>query len=294
MRHSGSDPVVVAEDVGFVEGPVLTRGGGVLYTSIDRGLVYVTRNEATTIFGRTGAGPNGAAEGRDGAVFVAQNGGAWPAAPTDGVKAGVQRVDASGSVTTLDADGIVAPNDLAFGPDGMLYVTDPTRNGRRDDGRIWRCDVGSGRCEIVAEVSWYPNGIGFTREDDAMYVADTGTHRIVRFPMTNGGLGEPETVVQMTEARGPDGFCFDEELNIVIACPGSAEDINGEVQTWSMSGEMVDCIDTFTSRFITNVALSQSRQLYVTDSSSGAVVRLDDWPTAGLDLHPFLRDGGAR
>lgn len=291
MRKARRDPVVIAEDVGFVEGPVLLQDGGVLYTSIDRGLVYLTKNGATEIFARTGAGPNGATEGGDGAVYVAQNGGAWPATPTHGVTAGVQRVDASGSVTALDAEGMVAPNDLAFGPDGMLYVTDPTRNGRRDDGRIWRCDVESGHCENIAELSWYPNGIGFTRESDAMYVADTGTHRIVRFPMTPAGLGEPKTVVQMGETHGPDGFCFDEDLNIVIACPGPRDDSNGQIQTWSMNGEMIDCIDTFPSRFITNITLSRSRQLYVTDSTRGATVRLDDWPAAGLGLHPFLENG---
>lgn len=294
MRQSESDLVVVADDVGFVEGPVLMQGGGVLYTSIDRGVVYLSKDDTTAEFARTGAGPNGAVEGHDGVVFVAQNGGAWPASPAAGVKAGVQRIDASGSVSALAVDGMEAPNDLAIGPDGMVYVTDPTRNGRRDDGRIWRCDLTTGQGEIVAAMPWYPNGIGFTREHDALYVADTGTHRIVRYPLTERGLGEPETVVQMTAERGPDGFCFDDELNIVIACPGSAEDINGQVQVWSMDGELVDCIDTFTSRFITNVALSGDRRLYVTDSSRGAVVRLDDWPTTGLGLYPFLGDGGAR
>lgn len=290
MNQSGNEPVVVAEDVGFVEGPVVMQDGGVLYTSIDRGLVYRTKDGATEVAARTGAGPNGAVESRDGVVFIAQNGGAWPASPVSGIEPGVQRIDTTGSVSAASTNGMVAPNDLAIGPDGMLYVTDPTRNGRRDDGRIWRYDTASGDAELLVELPWYPNGIGFTRETDAVYVADTGGHRIVRFPLSRGSLGEPETVVQMTEPHHPDGFCFDAALNLVIASPGNSDDVAGQVQVWSMEGELLDVVDTFTGRFVTNVALSPAQELYVTDAGRGAVVRFS-WPTAGLGLHPFIPGG---
>ena len=111
-------------DIGFTEGPVLCRDGSVAAVAIDRGQVTRTRDGTATVLAETGGGPNGLVEGETG-FYVAQNGGIWPA--TMKGAPGVQFISASGEVSLLAGD-MVAPNDLAFGPDGFLYVTDPTRS----------------------------------------------------------------------------------------------------------------------------------------------------------------------
>lgn len=279
----------LANGVGFSEGPVITGAGGIYVTSIDHGRVYEVGDGQATVFAEVGGGANGATMGRDGKIYVAQNGGRWarlgPKWGPDSV-GGIQVVDPDRTVAWLTKDPI-APNDLCFGPDGYLYFTDPTRSPVIEDGRIWRVDIDSGEAELLLSVSWFPNGIGFDAED-ALYVASSHDGRIVRFALAGDHLADAETVVQMRTGR-PDGFAFDTEGNLLVPTNPPVEgDDSGEVQIWSSSGHL---LDTFRPglghRPFTNVALSTRNLLVITDSGGGGVIGVEGWPTAGLPLHPF-------
>lgn len=274
---------VFKEDIGFTEGPVVCQDGSIVVTAIDQGVLYRIADGEATILGKTGGGPNGAVEGKDG-FYLTQNGGIWPSLDQVTAKPGVQRIGRGGEVSVL-VDGMVAPNDLAFGPDGYLYVTDPTRKPERDDGRIWRVDCRSGESEVILECDWYPNGIGFGLEDDCFYVADTGRRRLVRAPLHSPSPARVETVFEMTEGM-PDGFAFDIEGNFVVAAVGVAEDEPGTVQVWSPEGKLQQVIEPRQSRFITNLAISSDRVLYVCDSGNYRLLS-QAWPVPGLALHPF-------
>jgi gluconolactonase len=277
---------MIAEGLGFTEGPVITRRGEIVVTSIDQGRVYRLTHDGGELLADVGGGANGATEGTDGTVYVAQNGGQWAKfrpRPGSGATGGIQAVGADSTVEWVTRDPI-APNDLCFGPDGYLYFTDPTRR-RRDDGRIWRCDTSARQADLLVSVHWFPNGIAFGPEDDALYVASSGDQRIIRFTLDNGRLSDPEVVIQM--ARGhPDGFAFDTEGNLVIAAV-SHDEAPGEIQTWSLDGRLLDTFNPGDSPIYTNVALSADRELIITDASGGRVLIADNWPTAGLALHPF-------
>lgn len=273
----------VATDVGFVEGPVFAQDGRIVFTSIDRGIVYQVIDGTASVLGLTGGGPNGSTEGPGGDIFVAQNGGAFPAHKWPGVSGGVQAISPAGLVRTISTDPVY-PNDLCFGPDGYLYVTDPGRKPARDDGRLWRIDVATGESDLITSVGWYPNGIGFHTEDDAIYIAQGGEGRILRVPLTSdGSLGKPEVFVQLDHGR-PDGFAWDVEGNLVIgAITGTAP---GDLQVYDREGALLDVIKPGDGLKYTNVAISASGELIVTDSDKGQVLRAA-WPHAGLALHPF-------
>src|SRR5687767_8357318 len=130
---------VLASGLGFTEGPVFRQSGDIAVVSMGRGQVcFLGEGEST--WADTGGGPNGLAEAADGSLYVAQNGGRGRAFPRPTATGGVQVVRPDRSVSYVTSDPI-SPNDLCFGPDGLLYVTDPTRRApRRDDGRIWRVD----------------------------------------------------------------------------------------------------------------------------------------------------------
>lgn len=275
---------VISPPLGFLEGPVVMRDGSVVAVSIDRGRLYRIGNGEAVEIADTGGGPNGAVEHHEGALFVSQNGGAPPALNVKRARPGVQRVGPDGAVQDL-AGGPQAPNDLAFGPDGYLYVTDPTRRPARDDGRIWRYDVRSGEAELVVAVGWYPNGIAFADESDCLYVADTGGRRIVRIPLAGATPDRVETVFEMRTGL-PDGFAFDSEGNFVIAAVGREEADPGDVQVWSKDGTLLETLQPGSSRYYTNLALSPDRQLYLCDSTEGVMLRTA-WPTAAMPLHPF-------
>ena len=285
---SGSHAIrTLASGVGFAEGPIISPTGDIFVTSIDQGRVYRVAESFAESLADLGGGANGATLAADGTIYVAQNGGRWARfGPSWGPSSvgGVQRVSPDGTCGWVTRDPI-APNDICFGPDGLLYLTDPTRAPRGGDGRIWRVDPETGGAEILLSVAWFPNGIGFG-PDGALYVASTHDGRIVRFTLDNGIPVDPETVIRMASGL-PDGFAFDVEGNLLIGALGTHEGDAGEVQVWSSEGELLDVIRPSRGRHITNVALSPDRLLIITDSDGGNVLAIDDWPTAGLELHPF-------
>jgi gluconolactonase len=277
----------IATGVGFAEGPVITPEGEVFVTSIDHGRVYRITDAGAETFAELGGGANGATLGEDGTLYVAQNGGRWshqgPAWGLDSV-GGVQAVQLDGSVQWVTQDPI-SPNDLCFGPDGYLYVTDPTRAPRGADGRIWRVDTDSGEAELLLSVPWFPNGIGFGA-GDAVYLASTWEASIVRFTLNKGQLADPETVIEM-EYGYPDGFAFDAEGNLLVGAISDTEDSPGEIQVWSPSGSLLDTLRPGPGSKYTNIALGEDRTLIIAGSSLGEVLSVEEWPVAGLPLHPF-------
>lgn len=278
---------VLCEGLGFIEGPIWRSDGTMFVTSMTNGVMYSVSEDGVRVAAMTGGGPNGAAEGAGDVVFVAQSGAAQVGLKSPEMTGGVQVVrSASAEVAWVTRDPVV-PNDLCLGPDGCLYVTDPTWRPERDDGRIWRVDVQSGEAELLGSVPWYPNGIGFGH-DDALYVASTGEQRILRVELNGSRLGAAETVVQMDRGM-PDGFAFDVDGHIIVAAITARDDEPGSIQVWDLAGgKEVEVIQPVTDRFVTNVALSGNK-LAVCASSTGRVLLFEDWPSAGLPLYPFRK-----
>jgi gluconolactonase len=278
----------VATEVGFCEGPTLRSDGELVITSMSQGRLYKIKDAKKELLADVGGSPNGATEDRDGTIYVAQAGGRPRGVKTGPrVTGGVQVVQPDGSFHYLTKDPL-APNDLCFGRDGFLYVTDPTRDRpARDDGRLWRCDHRTGEAELLMSTPWFPNGIGFGL-DDALYVARSGEQRIVRFSLDNGKLGKEELFVQMPFGR-PDGFLFDVDGNLVVCAIASVEPEGtaGQIQTYDRNGSLIDTFAPGPLRTYTNIALGPDRILYITDSDGGNVLAVDGWPKAGLPLYPF-------
>src|ERR1700694_5514439 len=90
---------VYCKDIGFTEGPVLLQNGSALVTSIDGARLYTIDREGGVTSVDTGGGPNGATEGRNGVVYVAQNGGYRPFVRHGGSTGGVQAVQPDGAVS---------------------------------------------------------------------------------------------------------------------------------------------------------------------------------------------------
>ena len=273
---------VLASGLGALEGPVTCQDGSIVVTSIDQGRLYRITGDRVEILATTGGGPNGATEGADGSIYVSQNGGAPPAKNEIRSAAGVQVIERSGILRRF-GDGMIAPNDLCFGPDGLLYVTDPTRKPERDEGRIWRCNVGTEECTQILLCDWYPNGIGFSSDNDWIYVADSRHCRIVRLPIDDPRAETVETVFKLDHGI-PDGFAFDVEGNLLVACP-RFEPGGGDVQVYR-GNQLIETIRPGISKLYTNLAISRDARLYICDTESGNVLT-GEWRCPGLALHPF-------
>ena len=259
-----SEGAVIATGLAFPEGPVW-RDGSLLVTEIEGGRVSRWRDGTVWLFASTGGGPNGAAAGPDGALYVTQNGGMR----RDGrVQAGIQRVEADGEVrtvvTTVAGTELEGPNDLAFGPDGRLWFTDPrgapdpARNA--NPGRLFAVDVASGEGELVLELDpVFPNGIAFL-EDGTLVWTETFSRRVLRLVD-----GTPELVVELPDRHFPDGLCVG---------------AGGELYVASTFGHCVSVVDDGVvverlvcgDGMVTNCCFGGT-DLYVTESRHGTVWR---------------------
>jgi gluconolactonase len=276
---------VIASGLGFTEGPVILRDGAVLVTSVSLGFLYRIATAGTVEPTFVGNAPNGLAEGRDGRVYVAQCGATSPigAGGDLGREGGVQVVGTDGSVGWLTTEP-TSPNDICIGPDGWVYCTDPSRPMGTNSGRLWRCHPDTAAVQLLDEVDWYPNGLGFG-PDDALYVAHTQQSQIVRYDVDAGQLSQSKTVIEMHDGH-PDGLSFDVDGNLVI-CAVQFDDRPGSIQRWTPDGALLDIVRVGTAPAYTNVAIDTDGTMFVTGSSEGTVLRVDGCGWAGLPLHPF-------
>jgi gluconolactonase len=255
--------------------------------SISEGCVYemaASRARTATV---TEGGPSGLTEGHEG-LYVAQMGSRSIAKRTPPVTGGVQVITHDGVVSWITTDPISA-SDLCFGPDGLLYVTDPTRQQPWVDGRLWRCDPRSGETQLLRSVDWYPNGVGFGLEDDCVYVAAMSRSAIIRFPVLSDGLGDAEVFARLPYGM-PDGFAFDTQGNMVVGAisfTGGVDDGLGELQVFDREGTLLDRLRPGSGSRYTNLVLDAAGTAYVTSTPEGEVLEIAGWARPGLPLHPF-------
>ena len=301
---------VVAGGLGFPEGPLVLPDGDLLVTDIQAGVINrVTDSGEVSVFATTGGGPNGAAVGPDGAVYVAQNGGfEWHERPGPDGKVGlypgdkpgnyiggqIQRVSPDGSeVTTVykDCDGepLKGPNDLVFDKEGNFYFTDHGKTyGRQRDrtGVFYASPDGSMIKEIIFPLEG-PNGIGLSPDGSVLYVAETPTGRVWACPLSGPGEVAGRYVLGTVPGAPPlnlgmcDSLCVDGEGNVIVATL-----VNGGVTSISPNGGQMShtpCPDILT----TNACFGgpDLRTLYVTLSTTGQLIAFDNWPTRGLKLN---------
>lgn len=212
-----SDGEIIATGLAFPEGPVW-RSGEVVFTEIVGGAVSRwTAEGGVEPVAATGGGPNGAAAGPDGSIWITQNGGMFDGPRT---APGIQRIDAAADVelviTTVGGVALEEPNDLAFGPDGRLWFTDP-RGGSDPPsttrpGRLFAVDVEDGEGELVAELdAVFPNGIAFLA-DGTLVWTESASRRVMAFLD-----GRPEVVIELPERHLPDGMCLDIDGRMYVA-----------------------------------------------------------------------------
>jgi len=277
---------VLADGLAFPEGPVWLGPGRVAFVQIRGQCVSLYEHGRVRTLAVTGGGANGATLGADGALYVANNGGLslgphgrWSAA--DPIPGRIQRVTLAGELrdvaVRLPGAPPNRPNDLCFGPDGLLYYTDPhdwENIPKLGVGRVARTTL-DGAVELLVEIPLFPNGIAFG-PDDRLYVAQSMTQQVL---VLAARAGAPFSTYCTLPRGYPDGFCFDTAGRLYVA--GSLGDVLWIFEPDGTIGEEIPFPEGSEP---TNCCLGDGL-LYVTLSGTGQLAALD-MPAEPLPLYP--------
>ena len=201
----------LASGLQFPEGPIALPDGSVILVEMRRQtLSRVTPGGQVEIIAELGGGPNGAALGPDGRIYVTNNGGpGWivdtqgnslPVGSADDNHGGsIQRVEPrTGKVATLydrcDGRPIGAPNDLVFDDHGGFWFTDFGQysadggaDASADSGGVYYARADGSRIERKIFPLDHPNGIGLSPDGKRLYVAETPTARCLAYDLDASG-----------------------------------------------------------------------------------------------------------
>ena len=299
----------IASGLRFPEGPVALPGGDVLVCEIAAGrITRIAPDGARTVAAETGGGPNGAALGPDGRLWVCNNGGMewydrdgrlFPTGCARDYEGGsIQRIDLeTGAVETVwrDCGGepLKGPNDLVFDRTGGLWFTDNGKErGRvRDVTGLFYAPADGGP---VREAVWplhAPNGVGLSPEEDRVYVAETETARLIAFDLEAPGViaGSGGKRVRGHRGRclhGAPGLQFFDSLAVEAdgrICVATIH--NGGVTVIPPDGGAAAHVP-MPDPVTTNIAFGgpELRTAFITLSMSGRLVSAP-WPRPGLPLN---------
>ncbi|KAB1089331.1 SMP-30/gluconolactonase/LRE family protein [Neorhizobium galegae] len=197
-----------------------------------------------------------------------------------------------------DQGSFLFPNDLAFGPDGLLYMTDSgmlphefiTGLSIRPDfftadyaGSVFQIDPRQGR--VLARIDQglrFTNGIAFG-PDGGLFVAETLSGWIFRYALDGRAQREPFsqtlTSVNNVRFRGPDGMAFDADGLLYCALYGC-----GEISVSATDGSIVQRLPS-NGALPTNLAFVPGESaIVVTEVENGALERIPVG-AEGLALH---------
>lgn len=271
-----------------VEGPATDREGNIYAVNFaEQGTIGIVEPEGgASLFVKLpeGSTGNGIRFDRAGRMYVA-----------DYTGHNVLRIDMTTKAVTVFAHepAMNQPNDLAIGPDGTLYASDP--NWKEKTGQIWRIGT-DGKVTKLAENMGTTNGIEVSPNGKTLYVAESEQRKVWGFNLHPEGSISDKWLVKEFPDYGMDGMRCDVDGNLYITRHGK-----GTVVKLSPKGEVLKEIELL-GKNPTNLCFGgpDGRTVYVTevDYTGLATFRVDrpglEWqrwqenapPAAAVDWTP--------
>ena len=293
---------IIAAGLEFPEGPVVMPDGSIVLVEIKRGTITRVDPDdgSVDVLAQPGGGPNGAAIGPDGALYVCNNGGfEWgeargltiPGLVADNYSSGrIERVDLeTGAVEVVyaDVDGVPlkGPNDLMFDSTGGFWFTDhgKMRARTRDRGGLYYGKADGSSVREIAFPLDGPNGVGLSPQQDRVYVAEKHQGSILYWELDGPGAlaGSPHGrfLARPAGRKLFDSLAIDAEGNVSVATIQT-----GGISTFTPDGEELEFF-AVDDPLCTNICfgVADMKTAFITLSGTGKLIRAD-WPRPGLVL----------
>jgi gluconolactonase len=294
---------VIATGLQFPEGPIVMPDGSVILVEIKRGALTRVWKGRTEVIATLGGGPNGAAFGPDGAVYVCNNGGfAWheigdfliPGNAAGDYETGrIERVDLNtGKVDRLyeriDGKRLSGPNDIVFEKSGAFWFTDlgKWRKRKKERGGLYYAKPDGSLLKQIQYGTLGLNGVGLSPDEKVVYAAETEAARLWAFDVVGPGeIAPPRPGFVGRFVAGQSDLCLFDSL--ALQANGDicvATIIKSGITTITPAG--VSSHVAFPDPIVTNICFggADMRDAYITLSATGQLVKAR-WPEAGLKLN---------
>jgi gluconolactonase len=291
--------MIFTTDLGLPEAPLLLADGTWLVAELafERGRITKVSADGSEKWTMAETGrPNGLALDRNGDVWCCET-----------LTPSLIKMAPDGTCETVltEVEGVplLWPNDLCFGTDGALYITDsgllvrdfldhtgaprPGCDELPMAGIVFRYDPATGGSRILDDGYRFTNGIAFGA-DGLLYTNETIGGNVYRYTVAaDGSLGQREVFGNVLDPaytdpglRGPDGMAFSADGRLFIAVFGQ-----GDVTVMDRDGIVVDRLG-LGGRAPTNVAFGRTgeQRLYVVEDEKGTI-EVHDVGVDGLPLH---------
>lgn len=127
------------------------------------------------------------------------------------------------------------PNDLAMGPDGVLWASDPSWS--KNTGQLWRVGL-DGQVTRVAADMGTTNGVEVSPDGKTLYVNESVQRNVWAFSIAADGKLTDKRLVKQFPDHGFDGMRCDVDGNLYITRYGK-----GTVVKMTPQGEILREID---------------------------------------------------
>ncbi len=295
---------IVAEGLLYPDGPIAMADGSVILVEVARGALTRVWDGKTEVIAQLGGGPNGAALGPDGAIYVCNNGGyEWgeiegmlaPQGPAAEYESGrIERVDLESGAweqiyAAAEGEPLSGPSDLVFDRAGGFWFTDYGKSYPRcrdHSGLYYATPDGSSIAEVVYPMSTLC-GVALAPDETALYCAETLTGRLWAFDLEAPGRIAPRDallpgrcVATLPGLHYLGGLAVEEGGQVC-----ATTSFEGGVRTFTVASGASEH-HALPHRLVSNICFAgpDRRDAYITLSGAGQLIKTR-WPRPGLKLN---------